>query len=163
MSREKETLHTIEETKTALKGKDTNVPSNNLIDRQAAISIPLTPKGLRKYQTCNLDDAYDEGWGDYQACISQLPLAQPEQRWIPVTERLPEDRDWYLGIFKELDTGWINPIPFICDYVGHKTSITTNDLWILKEHEDVEGFGFEYYKGLVCVAWMPLPKVHLGE
>ena len=95
--------------------------------------------------------------------INEMPTVEPEQRWIPVTERLPEDRDWYLGIFKELDTGWINPIPFICDYVGHKTSITTNDLWILKEHEDVEGFGFEYYKGLVCVAWMPLPEPYEGD
>lgn len=51
---------------------------DDLISRQAAISIPLMPKGLRKYQTCNLDDAYDEGWGDYQACISQLPPAQKE-------------------------------------------------------------------------------------
>ena len=54
-------------------------------------------------------------------------LEQPEPQWVPCSERLPEERDWYLGIFKEADTGWINPIPFICDYLlGKKNKFTTN-------------------------------------
>lgn len=81
-----------------------------------------------------------------------------EPKWILVSERLPKDRDWYLGIFKELDTGWINPIPFICTYVGHPTRITTKDFWMLKEHDDEKEFGFEYYHNLACFAWMPLPN-----
>jgi len=92
--------------------------------------------------------------------LRNLPSAQPEQRWIPVTERLPEKRDWYLGIFKEQDTGWINPIPFICDYVGKETKATTKEYWILKECTDREEH-IDYYFNLECVAWMPLPEPYM--
>lgn len=91
------------------------------------------------------------------------PSAEPEQRWIPVTERLPEERDWYLGIFKEPDTGWINPLPFICDYLlGKKTKATTKEGWILRDCTDREEC-IDYYFNLECVAWMPLPAPWKGE
>ena len=90
--------------------------------------------------------------------IREVPPAQPEQKWIPCNERLPEERDWYLGIFKEPDTGWINPTPFICDYLlGTKTKATTKEGWILKGHTDREEY-IDYYFNLECVAWMPLPE-----
>ena len=76
--------------------------------------------------------------------------------WIPTKERLPEERDWYLGIFKEPDTGWINSLPFICDYVGCDTGATTKDFWILRGLTDREEYD-NYYFGLECVAWQPLP------
>lgn len=83
---------------------------------------------------------------------------QPEPQWIPCSERLPEERDWYLGIFKEPDTGWINPLPFICDYLlGKKTKATTKEGWILKGFTDREEH-IDYYFDLECVAWMPLPQ-----
>ena len=94
--------------------------------------------------------------------LKALPSAQPEQRWIPCSERLPEERDWYLGIFKEPDTGWINPTPFICDYLlGKKTKATTKEGWILKGHTDREEY-IDYYFNLECVAWMPLPEPYKG-
>lgn len=86
------------------------------------------------------------------AKVKCLPSA--DQRWIPCKDRLPkipEERDWYLGIFRESDTGWVNRIPFVCDYVGEDTGITTKDFWILK---DCEG---PYYRNLECIAWRPLP------
>ena len=97
-----------------------------------------------------------------EVITGDLPAAQPEQRWIPCNERLPEERDWYLGIFKEPDTGWINPIPFICDYLlGTKTKATTKEGWILKGHTDREEY-IDYYFNLECVAWMPLPEPYKG-
>lgn len=78
-------------------------------------------------------------------------------KWIPVSERLPDDRDWYLGIFRESDTGWINPLPFVCDYVGHETKATTKEHWILRGFTDRDEH-IDYYFNLECVAWMPLPK-----
>ena len=135
--------------------KRTETRACDLISRQAAI-----------------DEITEYGSGDtvYMSVvelkrrIEQLPPAQPEQRWIPCCERLPEERDWYLGIFKEPDTGWINPIPFICDYLlGTKTKATTKEGWILKGHTDREEY-IDYYFNLECVAWMPLPEPYkVGE
>jgi len=51
---------------------------SDLISRQAATTIPILPKEHRKYQTMNIDDAYDLGWLDCQNCIEKLPSAQPE-------------------------------------------------------------------------------------
>lgn len=90
-----------------------------------------------------------------------LTVIPQEPRWIPVSEKLPNDRDWYLGIFKEPDTGWINPLPFICDYVGRETKATTKEYWILRGFTDRDE-RIDYYFNLECVAWMPLPKQY-GE
>ena len=123
----------------------------DLIERQAAIDA------LIKWYGCEPSDI-----GAFENIIEKLPSAQPEQRWIPCSERLPEERDWYLGIFKEPDTGWINPIPFICDYLlGTKTKATTKEGWILKGHTDREEY-IDYYFNLECVAWMPLPEPYKG-
>lgn len=82
--------------------------------------------------------------------------------WTPVSEGLPEDRGWYLGIFKEPDTGWVNPLPFICDYVGSKTKATTKEHWILRGFTDRDEH-IDYYFNLECVAWMPLPEPYKVE
>lgn len=94
--------------------------------------------------------------------ILVLPSVAPTQEWIPVSEKIPNDRDWYLGIFKEPDTGWINPLPFICDYVGSETKATTKEYWILHGFTDRDEH-IDYYFNLECVAWMPLPKPYEGD
>lgn len=81
---------------------------------------------------------------------------RPQGEWIPVSERLPNDRDWYLGVFKEPDTDFIG-IPYICDYVGEVTKGTTNEGWILRHCTDVDTVS-DYFRNLICVAWQPLPK-----
>lgn len=104
--------------------------------------------------------------GENVVLIDFFPVSDacnPKDHWIPVTERLPEERDWYLGIFKEPDTGWINPLPFICDYLlGKKTKATTKEGWILRDCTDREEH-INYYFNLECVAWMPLPESWKGE
>ena len=129
---------------------------DDLISRQAAIDAAI--EATKKW-----DGLYPQGLNcEIQEAVNALPSAQPEQRWIPCSERLPEERDWYLGIFKEPDTGWINPIPFICDYLlGTKTKATTKEGWILKGHTDREEY-IDYYFNLECVAWMPLPEPYKG-
>ena len=52
---------------------------SDLIYRRDAVTLPVMPKRYRKYQTYNLDDAYEQGWGDLQKCIEKLPPAQPEE------------------------------------------------------------------------------------
>lgn len=78
-------------------------------------------------------------------------------KWIPCSERLPEKRDWYLAMFKEKDTNFMG-LPVIADYLmGSHTAYTTKEGWIIANCTDREDGSAEYYKGLICVAWMPLP------
>lgn len=48
---------------------------DELISRRAATTIPVMPKEHRRYQTNNLDDAYEQGWADLHECIENLPPA----------------------------------------------------------------------------------------
>jgi len=100
---------------------------------------------------------------EIEECLKMAVEAlEQEPRWIPVSENLPNDRDWYLGIFKEPDTGWINPLPFICDYVGRETKATTKEYWILRGFTDID-VPCDYYLNLECVAWMTLPQPYKAE
>lgn len=110
----------------------------------------------------NLIGAVEDNHGsDYDEAL-KIAIKALEQRWISVSERLPKDRDWYLGIFKEPDTGRINPLPFICDYVGSETKATTKEYWILRGYTDIDAH-IDYYFNLECVAWMPLPEPYRGD
>ena len=75
--------------------------------------------------------------------------ALEQTTWIPVSERLPEERDWYLAVFKEIDAGY-QLIPRVADYIGNGE----NEWQIIDE----DGVGGVYRFVLECVAWMPLPK-----
>ncbi len=81
---------------------------------------------------------------------------RPQGEWIPVSERLPSDRDWYLGVFREPDTGFIG-VPYICDYAGIVTKWTTKEGWILRGFTDIN-YAKDYTRSLECVAWQPLPE-----
>ncbi len=105
--------------------------------------------------------SYDDG-ERFKKYIKKLPSVTPTTKWIPYSEKLPKDRDWYLGIFKEPDTGWINPIPYICYYVGYETVITTKEYWVLKGYTDRDKH-IGYYYNLECVAWQPLPIPYKTE
>lgn len=113
----------------------------DLIDRQAAIdAIGRDPMGGL----------------NYERILKYLPTAEP--RWIPASEKLPTDRDWCLGVFKEKSTGWVC-IPFVCEYLGIETSATTHEGWTIHHCTDEPNkFGGDYFKELTCVAWMPLPE-----
>lgn len=81
---------------------------------------------------------------------------RPKGKWTPVTERLPVHRDWYLGTFREPNTGFIG-LPYICDYVGKVTRGTTKEGWILRGFTDIDN-ACDYHKYLECIAWQPLPE-----
>lgn len=127
---------------------------------------PVTPQMMDQWQELKetiIEMRDNNGTGTQQeVCkflanlMDVLEKQTQESKWTSVNEGLPKDRDWYLGIFKEPDTGWINPVPFICDYVGRETKATTKEYWILRGFTDRDEH-IDYYYNLECVEWMPLP------
>lgn len=86
--------------------------------------------------------------------LADLEEDEKEKGWIPVKERLPEERDWYLAVFKESDTGY-QLIPRVADFMNMSDKEnTTSDGWGIIDLEKPK----EYIKLLKCVAWRPLPE-----
>ena len=89
-------------------------------------------------------------YDDVIKCIKGMPsVTQKSGKWIPVSEKLPKEREWYLAVFKEKDTAY-QLIPRVADYIGRGE----NKWQIIDE----EGLCKEYRDILECIAWMPLPK-----
>ena len=91
--------------------------------------------------------------------IEALPSAQPEQRWIPVSERLPE-----YGVAVLTYDGHCfcveKRIPTIRDDEGEPI---TGDWWVSDDYDEYDS---DYYPNLrdgACIAWMPLPKPYRAE
>ena len=106
----------------------------------------------------NIEDVAE--FNAYKKCIEIVQEVAEEYNngWIPCSDRLPEERDWYLAVFEEADTGFIG-LPYIADYLmGKHTIATTEDGWIIHNCTDREDESAEYYKKLRCVAWQPLPE-----
>ena len=121
---------------------------NDLISRQDVINALLTigfvwDDELSEPEKEELDYAIHGFVMAYKEMIEALPSAQPEQRWIPCNERLPEQYGNYLVSIEgeEPDIGTINP----------------NDPrgWSLC---DANGFHWASDKMLNVTAWMPLPE-----
>ena len=95
--------------------------------------------------------------------IKEMPSAQPEQRWIPVSERLPENT-------YPVNITWVNhkPVsyyanikdkPFtatgcFCDGKWYWYSATCQDYLDEYRYCDVDSMDNE----IEVLAWMPLPK-----
>lgn len=45
------------------------------IDRETAMALEVPPKRYRRYQTDNLDDAYEQGWEDALSSLRYEPAA----------------------------------------------------------------------------------------
>jgi len=106
---------------------------------------------------------YERTHGNLQGCLDFSQLAEwlkelkqlrEQIRWIPVSERLPKERDWYLAVFKESDTGF-QLIPRVADYIGRG-----ENKWQLMDEDSLSS---EYRDLLECIAWMPLPEPYKAE
>ena len=98
--------------------------------------------------------------GKMQDVVSNLPSAQPEHRWIPVSERLPEIKQHVLlscygrviygrMISKDGNGGY--PVFEICDSVGGKRPIV------------LETTVHSKFTTSRIIAWMPLPEPYKAE
>lgn len=133
---------------------------NDLISRQAAIDAVL---GVVPY---------DEYWKEQiEKAVNALPSAQPEQRWIPVSERLPEtDNKNSINNYNVLlwvkDKSHPEREPQI--YLG-KLRYTDGDdgsgnFWGVKTHPcDWTIWGWSYFNEPEVIAWMPMPEPYQGK
>lgn len=85
---------------------------------------------------------------ELSARVNELELAQ---RWIPVSERLPETDGQYIGYTNTglVGTHWLVDGHFVVTYSCEQNWLTTPTSWILKSAS-----GGDVY----VTHWMPLPK-----
>jgi len=113
----------------------TKTHASDLISRHEAIEV--INHELRcgaVTDQCGLETAHD--------LIEKLPPAQPEQRWIPCCERLPEESGYYIVTAH--------------DGVGHRTTFVKYQ----KKAKSWDLTGARSYWRVI--AWMPLPEPYKG-
>ena len=117
---------------------------DDLISRQAAIDAIKR----NAYRHTYLDQIID--------IVSELPPAQPEQRWIPVSEKMPEEHEWIgtkrFGTTKSDEVYVTFETPNGDRFTKH-LSFQNGNLSVA-DQQTINAF----YEGSVPVAWMPLPK-----
>ena len=122
---------------------------DDLISRQAAIDALEKVAELFPWKVPGNRDTYDrynEAWNDAigraEIEIEELPSAQPEQIWIPCSERLPEESGYYIITAH--------------DGVGHRTTFVKYQ----KKAKSWDLTGARSYWRVI--AWMPLPEPYMG-
>ena len=82
--------------------------------------------------------------------LKQMPSAYSEQRWVPVTERLPGAGVRYQVTFESGEVGYADFHNKIFLWDG---SVKEN-VWKIDQYYEEDG---------EVIAWMPLPKPYNGE
>ena len=95
------------------------------------------------------------------ALEKQMPIIEPEQRWIPCSERMPEEHEW-LGTRKFGTT--ISDEVYVT-FENNKGERFCKHLQFQNgELSRYDQFHMDtWYKGSKPIAWMPLPEPWKGE
>ena len=109
---------------------------SDLISRQAAIDAIMGEPA----------DAHYPIW--YAERLEQLPAEQPEQRWIPCSERQPQKNGNYLAFYHTSD-GTASLEFMMVDHCN------AGGDWLHEEN------GRKAYKKVI--SWMPLPEPYKAE
>ena len=115
-----------------------------------------------KYGDWYVEEGSEEGFiGTIKQLIDAQPTIQSEQRWIPVTEALPEEETdvlvtrTFLGC-KDGSHGWNNHIPpstyvEVAQYFNGEWTALSDEYKIARNRHTNP------------IAWMPLPEPYKGE
>ena len=119
---------------------------SDLIERQAAIDAAAL--SAAEWDWTYVQDIN----GRIRKALEKLPSAQPEQRWIPCSERLPETDEFVLVSL----SGRYKNIRFehsceIADYADGE--------WFINAYPFMMAETANY----LIEAWMPLPELYKGE
>ena len=120
---------------------------NDLISRQAAIDAIMGEP----------TDAHYPSW--YAERLEQLPSAQPEQQWIPCSERLPEAEDCPMDCLVTRKSKYIGNYTDMA--VCEKNGMWTHEDWdaiVLGDVKDGKSTGLISTRDDDIIAWMPLPE-----
>lgn len=155
-----------------------------LIDSEAAIKhlkkrlieTAINNTGVTARCDSIFEDTADNRIGQW---LNEVPSVQPEQRWIPVTERLPENRVCVIVCFREwrqyqkryvysIVVGWYARKHSVCenefsdweadcDYDEDEDEFYIHEGWYeftTQGNADL----MNWYINAEVVAWMPLPE-----
>lgn len=119
---------------------------DDCISRQAAINAALEDVSDKRTHEFNA--------GAIRAAnrIKSLPSAQPEQRWIPVTERLPENDNEVLITVWDAEDDYVEVYKGF--YQGHE--------WWTQWCHGCSKIKDEPCGENIVIAWMPLPEPYKG-
>ena len=132
---------------------------NDLISRQAAIRWVKTE--CNPYGKPTLD--FESGKKVIEH-LEQMPSAQPEQRWIPCSERLPEAEDCPMDCLVTRKSKYIGNYTDMA--VCEKNGMWTHEDWdaiVLGDVKDGKSTGLISTRDDDIIAWMPLPEPYREE
>ena len=132
-------------------------PCEDAIIRQAALDC-LTATGLKKYDY--ILNARNK--------IKSLPSVTPQPRWIPCSERLPEDIKPVIVTWKNNDPKSYYQYIVGKHFIGTAHYLNGKWFWYSSATEDLLAEygrcdGEEFDEAIEVVAWMPLPEPYKAE
>ena len=129
---------------------------SDLIDRQAAIDFIDAGRFV---------NPNEPRWSDNEVVnlLKCRPSAQPEQRWIPCSDRLPENIKPVIVTWKNNDPKSYYQYIVGKHYTGTACYKSGKWYWYSSTTEDMlSEYGRydseEFDEAIECVAWMPLPE-----
>ena len=130
---------------------------NDLIFRQAAIDAlaRMMPRSYTPDGSHPADEEIfmaQEVFADCIEALEILPSAQPEQRWIPVTERLPENDNEVLITVWDAEDDYVEVYKGF--YQGHE--------WWTQWCHGCSKIKDEPCGENIVIAWMTLPEPYRG-
>ena len=126
---------------------------SSLISINDVLKITTKVEKIHPYKVVGDRDSYspyNEGWNDcvslIESYLETIPSAEPERKWIPVTEALPEEDGRLTGYLVSIGL----EVSIMCFVHGEFVS------WVLPDNVFVKS-------EFPVSAWMPLPEVWKGE